>query len=551
MSIETRNETALLNDLIDIRSANDWLSEAKKMPMPKTLLGDLWFEGELAIMFGDTGIGKTALAVQIGESIARGSGFAPMPLEAKPQTVLYFDFELSRKQFELRYTCDDRTVSGGKLRRHYRFSERLKRIELSSDAFRTDGKLPLEMEIRRSIEPAIKISGAKVLIIDNITYLKRTDDNSRDSIPMMKELKRLKTKYGLSILVIAHTPKRDVVRPLVLNDMQGSKSIANFADSVFAIGQSRADASERYLKQIKARSSAMFYGPQHMPVFCLKKINGNFLGLEFKRFAPESEMLRETANSLAWEMINKIKALSDEGLPIRKIAGQMAMSRSAVHRYLQMWRPQPEKDVAESEAEVEENEEDPRTKNMFYFPGSEEYDAAKDSPRFNKRNFIEWPRELKREYGLIERAAADARKVYLATGVAPKLWENAEYREFKESLKYEVENTADPPEDLHDLASDPGSDNDRDDDMAEKPEEILLEKATPLRTARDGYGREIFIEAEDEKGQPLVWYQYDQHGTKYRKKRTSNGINVQTFPRCTKEQTDLKHRSRSIPFRGG
>ncbi len=179
MSIETRNETTPVTEPMYLRSANDWLSEAKKEPMPRPLLGDLWFEGELAIMFGDTGIGKSALAVQIGESIARGAGFAPMPLEAKPQTVLYFDFELSQKQFEMRYTSDDRTLSGGRLRRHYRFSERLKRIEPNSDAFRTDGKLPLEMEIRRSIEPMIRISGAKILIIDNITYLKRTDDNSQ------------------------------------------------------------------------------------------------------------------------------------------------------------------------------------------------------------------------------------------------------------------------------------------------------------------------------------------------------------------------------------
>ncbi len=216
--------------------------------------------------------------------------------------------------------------------------------------------------------------------------------------------------------------------------MQGSKAIANFADSVFAIGQSRADASERYLKQIKARSSAMFFGPQHMPIFCLKKINGNFLGLEFRRFAPESEMLRETANSLAWEMINKIKAMSDEGLSIRKIAEQMAMSKTAVHRYLQMWQPEsePEKDATETE---EVDKKDDKWKNPYYFPGREEYNEERDSPRFNKSDYANWPPELVREYYLLECAAAAAREAYLKTGVAPKLCENVQYREFKESLK--------------------------------------------------------------------------------------------------------------------
>ena len=51
-------------------------------------------------------------------------------------------------------------------------------------------------------------------------------------------MKALKSKYGLSILVLAHTPKRDSGKPLGRNDLQGSKMIINFCDSAFAIGES-------------------------------------------------------------------------------------------------------------------------------------------------------------------------------------------------------------------------------------------------------------------------------------------------------------------------
>ena len=45
----------------------------------------------------------------------------------------------------------------------------------------------------------------------------------------LKYLKKLKSKHGLSILALAHTPKRDATKPLGRNDLQGSKMLINFA----------------------------------------------------------------------------------------------------------------------------------------------------------------------------------------------------------------------------------------------------------------------------------------------------------------------------------
>ena len=54
------------------RTLNQWIELAKHQPVPRLLFGEFWIEGELAVMFGDTGAGKSLLAVQIAESIARG-----------------------------------------------------------------------------------------------------------------------------------------------------------------------------------------------------------------------------------------------------------------------------------------------------------------------------------------------------------------------------------------------------------------------------------------------------------------------------------------------
>ena len=54
------------------KTANEWIEEAKNKPAPKMLFSEFWHEGELCILFSDTNLGKTILAVQIADSIASG-----------------------------------------------------------------------------------------------------------------------------------------------------------------------------------------------------------------------------------------------------------------------------------------------------------------------------------------------------------------------------------------------------------------------------------------------------------------------------------------------
>ena len=52
---------------------------------------------------------------------------------------------------------------------------------------------------------------------------------------------------------------------LTQNSLAGSKRIANFMDSIFAIGASKKDRpSSRYIKQIKVRSCEMTYGEDNV-----------------------------------------------------------------------------------------------------------------------------------------------------------------------------------------------------------------------------------------------------------------------------------------------
>ncbi|QEM12167.1 helix-turn-helix domain-containing protein [Mucilaginibacter rubeus] len=149
----------------------------------------------------------------------------------------------------------------------------------------------------------------------------------------MKELKKLKTRHGISILVLAHTPKRNPRLPLSRNDLQGSKMLINFYDSAFAMGESHSAPGQRYLKQIKQRSTAETYGADNICLAQLERHNG-FLKFIFTGKDCEKNHLRDTSRQERERMNLEAKKLSDEGLSQRQIAERLGMSVGSVNRML-------------------------------------------------------------------------------------------------------------------------------------------------------------------------------------------------------------------------
>jgi hypothetical protein len=86
--------------LFTVKTADRWIQQAKTRPIPKMLFSEFWFEGELCILFADTNLGKSILAVQIGNSVSKGEPIYGFKLETTKQPILYFDFELNDKQQE-------------------------------------------------------------------------------------------------------------------------------------------------------------------------------------------------------------------------------------------------------------------------------------------------------------------------------------------------------------------------------------------------------------------------------------------------------------------
>lgn len=311
--------------LLKVQTASLWLEEASKRPIPQMLFSEFWLEGELCMLFADTNVGKSILAVQLGDSISRGLPIPGFRLEASPQKVLYVDFELSDKQFEARYSED--------FKQHYRFSDQLLRAELVIPPEMEEADGHLEALVHAALAQSVVETGARVLIIDNITYLSQETERAKHALPLMKHLKALQRKYDLSILTLAHTPKRDLTKPLTRNDLQGSKMLINFCDSAFTIGESTQDSRVRYLKQIKARSTEVKYHGDQVCVCELTKPS-NFLQFRWISYGEEIEHLRQLSESDKAGKVKETMAMKALGESNISIAQHFGVSEGTVRHWL-------------------------------------------------------------------------------------------------------------------------------------------------------------------------------------------------------------------------
>jgi hypothetical protein len=311
-------------DAFIIRPAADWLQTPNDNTHADSMLfGDFWYQGELCIMFADTNVGKSILAVQIGDSLSKGQPIPGIGGGRPAEKVLYFDFELSAVQFKNRYSSD--------LHGHYAFAPNFTRLVFNPNADGARKFATYADYLNNAIENVIISSGARILIIDNITCLRSGTEASASAVSLMSKLQSMKRQYGLSILVLAHTPKRNPARPIGRNDLQGSKMLINFTDSAFAIGESQTDAGLRYLKQIKQRSGTQVHGADSV-CLCRMIKPYNFLHFDFCGREPEARHLLHYTEQQRKITEDRIIQLHSQGLSLRAISTQTSVSFGTVHR---------------------------------------------------------------------------------------------------------------------------------------------------------------------------------------------------------------------------
>ena len=280
--------------LLSIKSANAWIEDSLRAPDPKMYFHDLIVQFENTVIFASSNVGKSILAIQIAEDIAR------------EEKILYVDLELSGKQFQMRYS----DPSTGEI---HIFPSNFSRAEIDPELI---VGADLEQEILDSVEEAAK-QGTHFFVIDNITFICNDSEKGSTAGSFMMKLIRMKKKYNLTTIVIAHTPKRRGWEPITQNDLAGSAK----------------DNNLRYLKQVKVRTGEYQYDAENVIIYDVVKTDG-FLKFEFQGYAKEDDHLKNRKGSDDYDEIQKILRLQKEGKSIRQIAEDMDMASTTVYRRL-------------------------------------------------------------------------------------------------------------------------------------------------------------------------------------------------------------------------
>lgn len=301
----------------DVKPLNGWMDQAETMPEAVYLYHRVFVKGEVTALFAPTNAGKTIYSYQMADAVAH-EGYR----------VLYIDCEMTLQSLRSRYFSEDGA-------RHI-FSENLIRAELCAELLTSDN--PQEV-IFRSIEKAAK-EGFDIIFVDNISFLCADMEKGQTAGQLMAKICGLRKEYEVTILIVAHTPKRKGDEPLTSYSMFGSSMLAAFFDAIVAIGISVTHPDIRYVKTCKFRSGPYPYPADGVALYCIEQ-RGGFTQFVFQGIGDEADHLKprfgEGFDSSTSDQQPNLEEIGEvlllrETLSVRAVAEKMNLSPSAVQR---------------------------------------------------------------------------------------------------------------------------------------------------------------------------------------------------------------------------
>lgn len=308
------------------------LEKGASLPPTVGLLGSLIFDGEFTILFGRTNVGKTTVAIQIASAIAKGEGLWGLQNEAGPKNVLYMDFEHSLRQVTKRFGAGFQSPKN-------LFYELTPEFDTVEDIEKWSSG------ILSSIEERALACSAELVFIDNLSALQSDSSKAEDAVELVRKIKLLKEKLGITIVVIGHPTKQPKEIPMDINQLSGSSKLAALADAVFAMNFSNEGPNSRYIMSLKVRSSEVEYGANNVIKVELDGSKG-YPELLSAGFGQEWELLQANYENREARNEDLIK-LKKSGMSVREIANQVGLSSSTVGEIVKGVRPERETDTSD------------------------------------------------------------------------------------------------------------------------------------------------------------------------------------------------------------
>ena len=174
-------------------TAEEW--EKKSLPPKEFLLGQVMTTTSRWMLYGETGVGKTLLSLDMAAAIATGASFLNWPGSGKSRRVLYIDGELPSETVKARVK---------EMRKRYSVSKEL--VILSRDAL-PDGSLPpLNKDTGRNwLMDFIEEHSFDVIFFDSIMCLLEGDMKDETVWEPMKPLIRSLSTRKIAQVWLHHT----------------------------------------------------------------------------------------------------------------------------------------------------------------------------------------------------------------------------------------------------------------------------------------------------------------------------------------------------------
>ena len=208
-----------------------------------------WRAGEVTVLSGESGIGKSTLAAFL--ALLQASGGTPtlfMTFEVLPKNVVKkWVAMLACKAFEELGRSEYGVARKKVASRPLYVGDNYGMVEL--------------MEVRRCLYDAVTRHGVRFVVVDHLGHLSagRQNDELRVEVHgrVLREIKRWSMDLGVHVLLLAHLRKQGHVKGRRgLDDLRGSAEIYQTADNVMLVERKRDGESDTYVRLIKCRDDA-------------------------------------------------------------------------------------------------------------------------------------------------------------------------------------------------------------------------------------------------------------------------------------------------------
>ena len=230
-----------------VLNAGEFMKE--EFPATEYLIEDMVGKGQIAVIGGDTGVGKTWVGLQIAYSLSSGvSLFGHFKVKKTPALLIQFENENDdiRKRLELMKPY---------------FVKKACNTDFLKDFLvcPMDVNMEIFVDNWKRIEETLIKTGYRdgVLIVDNMyTSTDKNIQDNNDFKELMKIVHRVRKKYNLTIILIAHANKGvQEQKDLHFDQLQGGKVMASMVSNITQIHSSTTSVDLRVMKITKAGRS--------------------------------------------------------------------------------------------------------------------------------------------------------------------------------------------------------------------------------------------------------------------------------------------------------